>query len=103
MGIKRIIIGEDMPDKNDPKYRERYEKDVEAGKKFAKAARLDKLAATIQGFASTNRKTFLVIIFVFVFFSVALNIYRMTKAYSSFNERGTVPVSLTHEHNTRAE
>ena len=27
-----------MPDKNDPKYRERYEREVEAGRKFADKA-----------------------------------------------------------------
>lgn len=31
--LKRIIIGEPMPDKNDPKYKERYEREVAAGKK----------------------------------------------------------------------
>ena len=25
MSLKKIIIGEPMPDKNDPKYKERYE------------------------------------------------------------------------------
>lgn len=73
-----------MPDKNDPKYRERYEKDVEAGRKFAKAIKLDKGVSAIQRFASGNRNTFLVIVFIFVFISVALNIYRMTRAYSVF-------------------
>lgn len=35
MGWKRLIVGEPMPDKNDPKYKERYEREVEAGKRFA--------------------------------------------------------------------
>ena len=35
MSLKKIIIGEPMPDKNDPKYKERYEREVEAGRKFA--------------------------------------------------------------------
>ena len=82
-----------MPDKNDPKYKERYEQDVEAGKKFAKALKLDKGVCAIQNFASTNRTTFLVIIFVFVFISVALNIYRMSRAYTTFNNRGSAVVS----------
>ena len=34
MGLKKIIMGEPMPDKNDPKYKERYEREVEAGKQF---------------------------------------------------------------------
>lgn len=89
MGFKKLIIGEKMPDKNDPQYRERFEKDVEAGKKFAKALKLDKGVGAIQNFASNNRNAFLAIIFIFVFLSVGLNIYRMTKAYSTFNNRGT--------------
>ena len=38
MGWKRLIVGEPMPDKNDPKYKERYEREVEAGKRFADKA-----------------------------------------------------------------
>ena len=40
MGFKRLFFGEPMPDKNDPRYRERYERDVEAGRKFADATGL---------------------------------------------------------------
>ena len=39
-GIRRMLVGEDMPDKNDPKYKKRYEKEVAAGRKFAKTARM---------------------------------------------------------------
>ena len=35
-----MLLGEKMPDRNDPKYKERYERDVEAGRKFAKATRI---------------------------------------------------------------
>lgn len=35
MNIKRMIFGEKMPDKDDPKYKERYEREVKAGRKFA--------------------------------------------------------------------
>ncbi len=30
MGWKKLIMGEKMPDKNDPRYKERYEKEVSA-------------------------------------------------------------------------
>ncbi len=33
-GFRRMLFGEKMPDKNDPQYKERYERDVEAGRKF---------------------------------------------------------------------
>lgn len=87
MGFKKLIVGEQMPDKNDPQYKERYEKDVEAGRKFAKAVRLDKGASAIQRFANRNRTLFLVLVFLFVLVSVALNIFRMSRAYTTFHGR----------------
>ena len=49
-----MLFGEKMPDKNDPKYKERYERDVQAGRRFAQATRIDKAAAKIQGFANVG-------------------------------------------------
>ena len=69
-GFRRMLFGEKMPDKNDPQYKERYERDVNAGRKFAQATRLDKLAAKIQ-----------VMVFGFVIGTFTFNIYRLTKAY----------------------
>lgn len=51
MNIKRMIFGEKMPDKDDPKYKERYEREVKAGRKFAETLHIDKFAASIQRFA----------------------------------------------------
>ena len=34
-----MLVGEDMPDKNDPKYKKRYEKEVAAGRKFGAVLR----------------------------------------------------------------
>lgn len=80
-GFRRMLLGEKMPDKNDPKYKERYERDVNAGRKFAKATRIDKAAAKVQGFANMHRTLFLVIIFTFVLGGLAWNIYRLTVMY----------------------
>ena len=80
-GFRRMLFGEKMPDKNDPKYKERYERDVEAGRKFAKATRIDKAAAKVQGFANTHRTLFMVIIFGFVIGGLAWNVYRLTVVY----------------------
>ena len=44
-GFRRMLFGEKMPDKNDPKYKDRYEREVSAGRKFAQATRIDKAAA----------------------------------------------------------
>lgn len=80
MGFKKILFGEKVPDKDDPKYKERYEKDVAAGKSFAQALHLDRAAACVQGFATRHSRLFLAIIFAFVLFSVGLSLYRMSQA-----------------------
>ena len=55
-GFRRMLFGEKMPDKNDPKYKERYERDVDAGRRFAKATRIDKAVAKVQGFAVSRHR-----------------------------------------------
>lgn len=80
-GFRRMLFGEKMPDRNDPKYKKRYERDVDAGRRFAKATRIDKAAAKVQGFANMHRTLFLVIVFGFVIGGLAWNIYRLTVVY----------------------
>ena len=84
-GFKRLLFGETMPDKDDPKYKARYEKEVETGRKFARWCRLDHLAAHIQRFACNHRNLFLVLVFSFVAISFAYNIYRLTSIYRCQN------------------
>lgn len=81
-GIRRMLAGEEMPDKNDPKYKERYEKEVAAGRKFAKTTGIDRAAAKIQGLANAHKTLFLVIVFGFVVTCFGFNIYRMARCYS---------------------
>ena len=40
-GFRRMLFGENMPDRYAPKYKERYERDIKAGRRFAKATRID--------------------------------------------------------------
>ena len=87
MSLKKIIIGEPMPDKNDPKYKERYEREVEAGRKFAEKIKLPWLFGKIQLWANDNRKAFLVIVFGIVIGCFALNIFNMVRAYNRHNSR----------------
>lgn len=81
MGWKKMLVGEAMPDKEDPKYRQRYESDVKAGRKFAKTLKLDVMAGRVQHFANGHKKMFLVLVFGFIIISFALNIYRMAVVY----------------------
>lgn len=79
MSWKKMIFGEKMPDKNDPKYKDRYEREVAAGRKFAKAAKLDQIAADVQGFANGHKKLFLAIVFGLVALSFGFNIVQMIR------------------------
>ena len=46
-GFRRMLLGEKMPDRNDPKYKERYERDVDAGRRLdRKSTRLNSSHAT---------------------------------------------------------
>lgn len=78
-----MLIGEKMPDKDDPQYRQRYEDEVNAGRKFAKMTKIDKVAGKIQHFAINHQKAFLIIVFGFIALSFSLNIYRMGRVWSS--------------------
>lgn len=57
-GFKRLLFGEKMPDKDDPKYKERYEKEVETGRKFARWCRLDGLPPIYRDLPVTTEISF---------------------------------------------
>lgn len=74
MGFKKLLLGEPMPDKNDPKYKERYEREVEAGRKFADKSGISWLAMQIQRLANSHRKGFLVVVFGIVILCFGYNV-----------------------------
>ena len=84
---KKFIMGEKMPDKDDPQYKDRYEKDVDAGRRFARWSGLDRLAAKVQDFANKHTKAFLAIVFGFVILSFCMNVYRIGCVWSQEGER----------------
>ena len=83
MSWKKMIMGEKMPDKDDPKYRDRYEREVDAGRKFARATKIDKAAAKVQQYANDHKKLFLAIVFGFIILSFTGNLIRMGKVYNA--------------------
>lgn len=89
MGWKKLIIGEKMPDKNDPRYKERYEKEVSAGRKVARFLKIDKAAAATQRFADRWPKLFLGIVFGIVIFCFVLNVYRLSQVATKANDYQT--------------
>ena len=71
MGWKKFIVGEPMPDRNDPKFKERYEREVEAGRKFAAASGISWAAKHVQLWGQSHKVAFLPL-FSALSFSVSL-------------------------------
>jgi len=55
-----------MPDKNDPRYRAKYERRYNAGRRFAEKSGICYLARQIQLLANKHRMLFIIIVFGFV-------------------------------------
>lgn len=77
-----MLVGEKMPDKDDPKYRQRYEEEVKAGRRFAHTLKLDVLAVKVQQFANNHKRLFLALVFGFILLCFGFNIYRMVMVYN---------------------
>ncbi len=82
MSFKKMIIGEPMPDKNDPKFKERYEREVEAGRKFAQKSGISWLARNLQAWGQAHKMAFIIIVFGFVFMCFIVNVYRLVCVYN---------------------
>ena len=89
MGFKKFFLGEPMPDKNDPKYRERYEREVAAGRRFADAVGISWLARKIHTAACHNKTLFLVVAFGIVLACFIFNVVTMVKVFNRSNSKGS--------------
>ena len=79
MSWKKLFKPVEMPDKNDPKYRETYKEQVAAGEKFAEVLGIKKLAGYLQSWGSSNKKLFLGLAFGFVILLFILNVIRIAR------------------------
>lgn len=92
MSIKKLFVGEKMPDKNDPKYRERYEREVNYGRRFADKTGISWMARKLQQIADSHRCGFLVVVFGIVLLCFFFNFYRMVSSYKAGAGRKGVAV-----------
>ena len=83
MGWKKFFLGEPMPDKNDPKYRERYEREVKAGRVFADKTGISWLAQRLQAWGQDHKVLFLALV---------INLVRMVSAYGHSGDARAVAV-----------
>lgn len=87
MSWKKFFMGERVPDKDDPNYKERYERSYAAGRKFADRIGLTWLSCHLQHWGSENRKTFLTVVFGFVILLFFLNAARVIVAYQQYTQQ----------------
>ena len=91
-----MIVGEKMPDKDDPKYRARYEREVEAGRRFARTMKIDRLAAKVQEAATRHRTLFLTLVFGLV--ALSLNIVQVVRISREQQDEPRVTAVKHQEH-----
>ena len=87
MSWKKFIVGEKMPDINDPKYKKRAEREMAAGEWFARKTGLVKLAAKVQRSANRNPKRFLAVSFGIVILGFFYTVGSMIVAYNHGRQR----------------
>lgn len=85
MSLKRMVLGEQMPSKDDPRYKERYEKEKQAGMKFAKKSGINYLAARLQMIANKHRIGFIATVFAIVIGCFTINVVNLVKSYKQRN------------------
>ena len=79
--FRTILFGEPMPDKNDPKYRERYEKEKELGARFAEKSGINYLAVKLYKWGNAHKKAFIAIFIGLPFLLMTCNIIRLAMHY----------------------
>ena len=86
MNLKRVLFGEPVPDKDDPRFKARYEREFEAGRRFGDSMGVGKFAGWLQRTAGAHKKLFLVIVFGIVVGCFGYNVYWLIRAYQ-YNQR----------------
>lgn len=86
--VKDIVMGEPMPDKNDERYKERYEREKAAGAKFASKVGIGRIAGQLQLYGQSNKKMFLAIVFGFVLTLFMFNLGHLYQSYQASIKTG---------------
>lgn len=83
-----MIFGEKGPDPDDPRYRARREREMEAGRRFAEWSGLNRLAVWVQLFANAHRVAFVCIAFGLPVFFLALDVASLVRVTSRSTASG---------------
>ena len=90
-GFRRILLGESMPDKNDPQYKEKYERDERRTQVCQSDATWTNWLLIFNVSLTRIRYVFLVIVFSIVMSTFTFNIYRLARTYR--NSQGVKSVT----------
>ena len=80
MDWKKFFMGEPMPSKDDPRYKELHENSKAAGEKFAKYSGLAWLGQRVVRFSDSHRLFFVCFVFSLVLFLGVYNITKLVRA-----------------------
>ena len=90
MSVLKLLKSKPMPDKNAPEYKERYEREVAYGRKFADVSGISWAARKLQVFANNHRAAFLIIVFGIVILCFLTNLSRLVISYRAAEGRKAV-------------
>jgi hypothetical protein len=97
MSWKKMILGEQMPDKHDPRYQQQYEKEVAAGRKTARFLRIDRAAAWLQRVACRHPRRLFAILWVTLCTLTMLNVQRVVTVCSLQRDSGATTATEQQE------
>lgn len=93
--LNRMIFGEPMPDKNDPKYKERYEREKELGARFAEKVGINYLAVKLHTWGNAHKKAFIAIFIGLPLLLLCCNLASLIYHYNAYqNEKRVTAVEL---------
>ena len=90
MSVLKLLKSKPMPDKNAPENKERYEREVAYGRKFADVSGISWAARKLQVFANNHRAAFLIIVFGIVILCFLTNLSRLVISYRAADGRKAV-------------
>jgi hypothetical protein len=90
MSVLKLLKSKPMPDKNAPEYKERYEREVAFGRKFADVSGISWAARKLQVFANNHRAAYLIIVFGIVILCFLTNLSRLVISYRAADGRKAV-------------
>lgn len=83
---KKFILGAQIPDKDDPKYRVKHERAMSAGRKFADLVGITKMAGKLQSLGDAHKSACVLTMLGIVALLFVITAYRFASACHGYRE-----------------